>query len=157
MGREIRMVKKGWEHPKNDDGKYQPMFNMFYEDELNEWWENHLLWLQGKHPDQPQDYKYYAEWHGDPPDIAYYIQEKWDEEKDEMWFCLYENVSEGTPLSPSFKTKEELINYLVDNGDFWGYSWTENQAKKMLENKYCCSGIIINSKIYQNQEQFDIK
>ena len=137
------------------------MFNRFYEDELNEWLEDHKLWIEGKHPDQKngknKEYKYYAEWGGNPPDIEYYLTEKWDEEKDEMWFQLYETVSEGTPLSPAFRTKEELIKYLVENGDFWGYNWTKQQAEKFMETEWCCSAIVANGKFYQNQKQMDIE
>jgi hypothetical protein len=28
-------------------------------------------------------------------------------------------VSEGTPVSPPFATKEELADYLAERGDFW--------------------------------------
>jgi len=34
------------------------------------------------------------------------------------WWQAYETVSEGTPVSPAFATPEELIEYLVANGDF---------------------------------------
>jgi hypothetical protein len=35
------------------------------------------------------------------------------------WFQLWETVSEGTPVSPPFATKEELAEYLAKNGDMW--------------------------------------
>jgi hypothetical protein len=35
------------------------------------------------------------------------------------WWQVYETVSEGTPVTPPFATKEELIEYLVEHGDFW--------------------------------------
>lgn len=37
MGRELRSVPANWEHPKKDNGEYQPMFNEYYGDALNEW------------------------------------------------------------------------------------------------------------------------
>ena len=35
------------------------------------------------------------------------------------WWQVYETVSEGTPVTPPFETREELVEYLVANGDFW--------------------------------------
>ena len=35
------------------------------------------------------------------------------------WWQLYENVSEGTPLSPPFPTKECLRAWLLTYGDDW--------------------------------------
>jgi hypothetical protein len=35
------------------------------------------------------------------------------------WYQVYETVSEGTPVTPPFETREELVEYLVENGDFW--------------------------------------
>ena len=34
------------------------------------------------------------------------------------WYQMYETVSEGTPETPAFETKEELVDYLVEHGDF---------------------------------------
>lgn len=48
------------------------------------------------------------------------------------WWQLYENVSEGTPLSPPFPSPEKLIEWLTNNKDFWGNSWTKEQAEAMV-------------------------
>ncbi|MDJ0513000.1 MAG: hypothetical protein QNJ62_06120 [Methyloceanibacter sp.] len=53
---------------------------------------------------------------GVPPNPDYYRPWK-DEEA--IWFQVWETVSEGTPVSPAFETKGELIDYLAENGDFW--------------------------------------
>ena len=39
MGREIRRVPKGWEHPRDEGGKYIPMFDQSYDDAAKEWLE----------------------------------------------------------------------------------------------------------------------
>ena len=59
-----------------------------------------------------------CEWACDeaPPDPKYY--RPWRDEE-ATWFQLWETVSEGTPVSPPFETKEGLIDYLAENGDFW--------------------------------------
>jgi hypothetical protein len=38
--------------------------------------------------------------------------------EDATWYQLWETVSEGTPVTPPFATKEELVQYLVEHGDF---------------------------------------
>lgn len=63
------------------------------------------------------------------------------------WFQMYETVSEGTPVTPPFETREELVEYLVANGCFWdqkrrarGLSgdwmrcspWTREEATKFV-------------------------
>src|SRR5579872_3685439 len=75
MGREIRRVPPGWEHPKETDPDdrrgmgYHPMHGENYEQALKEWVDNHNLWVDGEHPDQQEagsNVKYYAEWEGNP-------------------------------------------------------------------------------------------
>lgn len=137
MGREIRKVIANWEHPRRDcphspwsggcdDAKrnggkcYQPLYRRSYIEAITEWIENHNLWLKGEHPDQQDgtsQYKYYAQWEGNAPDVEYYSPDWKEEEK--TWFQVYETVSGGTPVSPAFATREELIEYLVVHGDFW--------------------------------------
>ena len=118
MGRELRKVIANWEHPKKEHkDRYQPMRDIPYIEAINEWIENHLLWEKGEHPDQPNEYVHYAEWDGNPPDVEYY-RPNWKKE-DMTWFQVYETVSEGTPVTPAFETRDELVDYLVENGDFW--------------------------------------
>lgn len=130
MGREIRKVPKGWEHPKNDDGNYKPMYDELYIDALNEWLTNHNLWLKGKHPDQPREYKYYAEWDGDAPWVDYY-RPSFDLPADH--FQIYETVSEGTPTSPVFASKDEMSIWLVGEG------YSEEAAKGFCEMEWAPS------------------
>jgi hypothetical protein len=113
------MVPPNWEHPKKDDGRYQPLFNRNFKEAAAEWIKGLKEWDEGERQrvlkEYNEDYEYW-EWAGDPPDRDYYMPE-WDEEP--TWFQVYETVSEGTPVTPPFATKEELIDYLVEHGDFW--------------------------------------
>lgn len=59
-----------------------------------------------------------------PPEREYY--RSWKDE-DATWFQVWETVSEGTPVTPPFATKEELIDYLVANGDFWDQKRRQEQ------------------------------
>ena len=178
MGREIRKVIPNWEHPRRDckhspwaggcddarqnDGKcFQPMYDEDYESAMAEFIENHNLWLKGEHPDQKDKdwdvsgYRYYAQWNGNAPDVEYY-RPKWTKEE-ATWFQLYETISEGTPVSPAFATQEELIEYLVINGDFWDQQrgeapYSRRAAEKMVRGGWALSAISVNGQFYSGAE-----
>ena len=123
MGREVRMVPPNWEHPRTNrygEEGYQPMYDKPYKQAAKEWMDECLLWHKGEHPSQMSEWaadcEYYWEYDGNPPDKEYYLPELTEEP---TWYQVYETVSEGTPVSPPFATKEELVDYLVENGDFW--------------------------------------
>lgn len=122
MGREIRRVPPNWKHPRDENGHYKPMYDKTYDDAAREWICNCITWVNGTHddlqdhPELKDEYLYYWEWNGDPPDREYYLP-KSDEQR--TWYQVYETVSEGTPVTPAFATAEELIDYLVANGDEW--------------------------------------
>ena len=69
MGREVRRVPKNWQHPKDEDGEFVPLFR-----------EDMPLWP----------------------------------EREATHFMMYENTSEGTPISPAFATPEELARWLAN-------------------------------------------
>lgn len=43
----------------------------------------------------------------------------WTEPPEGEWWQVWETVGEGSPVTPAFATPEELIEYLVANGDVW--------------------------------------
>lgn len=140
MGRELRKVPAGWEHPKNSEGKFQPMFNEFYGDALKEWFVGHELWQDGTHPDLAKDpslkqkYPFYAMYHGNPPDVEYYHTKQYTEEE-LTHIQLYETTSEGTPKSPVFRADEldKLCEWAEANATtFATYKATKEEWKKML-------------------------
>ncbi|MBK7490916.1 MAG: hypothetical protein IPI17_02120 [Nitrosomonas sp.] len=126
MGREIRKVPPHWEHPTQYCSHsrkcqkpglelgicYRPLFNKNYKIVCDEWY------LQLKEFNPSENYKYFHEYAGSPPVIYHYVP--YDPESElNTWFQLYETVSEGTPVSPAFASKEELADYLSENGDYW--------------------------------------
>ena len=134
MGRELRKVPANWEHPKKDDGKYQPMFNKYYGDELADWLKNH------NHPDLIDDpklkekYPFYAMWSGNPPDVEYYQKKKYAPEE-LTHIQLYETTTEGTPKTPVFRADEfeKLCEYAAENATtFADYKATKEEWMKML-------------------------
>jgi hypothetical protein len=114
------MVPPNWEHPKKSESgreeSFQPMFNRPFAASMDEWYSNWKAWNPTNPKYQP-DYPNYWDWSGSPPDPKYYRPDWKDGEA--TWFQVYETVSEGTPVTPPFATKEELIDYLVEHGDFW--------------------------------------
>ncbi len=132
MGREIRRVIPHWQHPEKDypnhlmgrmEKGFRPLYDEPYISAITEWIKGHQLWEAGQHPRQldgseyAKGYRYFAEYEGDAPDHEYYRPDWKPEEM--TWWQVYETVSEGTPVTPAFETREELVDYLVVNGDFW--------------------------------------
>ena len=140
MGRELRKVPANWEHPKNDNGKYKPMYDEFYGDAFAEWLKNHNEWINGTHsdlierPELKDKYPFYAMWSGNAPDVEYYQTKKYSEEE-LTHIQLYQTTSEGSPISPVFKADEleKLCEWASENATtFANFKTTKEQWMKML-------------------------
>jgi hypothetical protein len=147
MGREIRKVPVGWEHPKrtewNREKDFHPLYDRPYRLAAEEWIKDFLEWQNGDDP-KKAEYPYYWDYGRTPPDKEYYRPEWADEEMN--GFCLYETVSEGTPVSPVFETRKELAEYLAKHGDFWDQKrghggWGIEQATAFCAVGWAPSGI----------------
>lgn len=44
MGRQVRKVPANWEHPKKEDGSFQPMYDQSYKEAAEEWVEGFIKW-----------------------------------------------------------------------------------------------------------------
>lgn len=111
LSRELRRVPLDYEHPKKQRydlrtltyvEDFQPVFDRFYVPEVREWLANWELWQKGEHPDQkrddPPEYSF-EDWDGNGPDPDYhYPGDAWPKDA-EMGICMYESVTEGTPIS----------------------------------------------------------
>lgn len=142
MGRELRKVPAGWDHPKTSDGKFQPMFNEFYGDAMDTWIKAHNDWLAGTHSDLIDDpslkekYPFYAMYHGGCPDVEYYHTKKYTE-AELTHIQLYETTSEGTPKGPVFRADEfeKLCEWAAVNATtFASFKATKEEWMKMLSN-----------------------
>lgn len=148
MSREVRKVTKDWVHPKRGDGSYQPMFDEYYGDVLNEWLLENKAWSDGTHPDlqenpsEKEEYPFYAEWAGDPPEVIFYKTTK-DKEEDLTYLQMYETTSEGTPISPVFERAEDLARWLANTGAsaFAGRSATYDQWLAMINRGWAISAV----------------
>lgn len=115
MGREIRHVPENWSHPKRDDiDEFIPLHQEEYLDALERWHE--CVEAYGFDLDEGC---------GEAPRPEDYMPEG-------PWVQLYEDVSEGTPLSPPFATEAELIDWLAENEDYWGRRRTRVQAEALV-------------------------
>ncbi len=102
MGREVRKVPKNWGHPKNDDGNFKPLLEG-YKNKAVEFME--IANKEGLHEA--------IEYMG-CPDKDDYMPDWEDGERTHL--MMYEDTSEGTPISPAFEAPEELARWLTDNG-----------------------------------------
>lgn len=169
MGREIRRVIPKWEHPRQrcehspwaggcDDAKrhggqcLRPLYDQDFDTAAKEWIAALTAWETGTDPDRAEygdnETRYYWEWNGSPPERADY-RPKWTD-GEATWFQVYETVSEGTPVTPPFATKEELVDYLVSNGDYWDQlrgdgGWERKNAERFIESEYAPSMMAIVS------------
>jgi len=159
MGREIRRVIPNWEHPMQTkfnpftmkaETCYQPLYDHSYREAAAEWRKEFAEWEAGERQkyfeDNGEDYEYW-DYNGMPPDKEYYRPDWKPEEM--TWFQVYETVSEGTPVTPPFATKDELINYLIKNGDFWDQQrgdggWLRENAEAFIERGFAMS-LVVNT------------
>jgi hypothetical protein len=103
MGREVRMVPANWIHPKNDDGQYEPLMD-YFDIALNDFQE-----MEDKEGLQEA-----TDYYGQRPVIEDYMPSWSDEER--THYMMYEDTSEGTPISPAFASPEELAMWLEATG-----------------------------------------
>lgn len=140
MGREIRRVPANWKHPKTEkpnyrlgimEERYQPLYDRAFAPAMREWIDGWNAWERGERPTycSADSTMPYWEYEGAPPDPSYYRPDWTPEEM--TWWQVYETVSEGTPVTPPFATREELVEYLVQNGDFWDQKRREEGCSGM--------------------------
>jgi hypothetical protein len=165
MGREIRRVPANWEHPKTHNGSYKPLRDdyvgslEYFKEEVDDFIKYMTEVVQtGK-------VKIYSTVFRTPEEAYEYLTEDGQmnppEIKDYMptgdWYQLFENVSEGTPITPPFETKQELVNWLSNNKDFWDHTWSKEAAQDIVESGYAMSGIMAGGKYYTPEEQHLLK
>jgi len=164
MGREIRKVPKNWNHPRDKRGNLQPMFDEVYEEVADRWvarciaWANRDIaklkefgqWIGTDAADAERifrEHPYFWQWTDNPPNPDYYRM-KWDSPAE--CYQIYENVSEGTPVSPVFETKAEMAQWLVDQGH------SEDAAARFIEAEWAMSMMICTTADGQQKIYSDI-
>jgi len=127
MGREVRRVPADWQHPKEQVPdwrtgrmieKFKPLFpGEQYQSLVDEWDSECAKWKAGWRPsyagEESRDLAY-EQFAGQRPHRDDYMP-NWPE-SERTHFMMYEDTSEGTPISPAFATPEELAQWLADSG-----------------------------------------
>ena len=106
MGREVRRVPANWQHPKEEGtGYYVPLYpGEYYTETAPKFMEKaNAEGLQAA-----------IDWYEQAPDKNDYMPD-WPE-NERTHYMMYENTSEGTPISPAFATPEGLARWLADMG-----------------------------------------
>jgi hypothetical protein len=128
MGREVRRVPENWEHPKDENGYYIPMHERFVynaaeiKEGLREGWLS-----------------------GDPPYYGVAVMPQWpDAERTHLQ--MYEDTTEGTPISPVMDTPENLARWLADNraSAFGRDTATYEQWLATIKRGWAPSAVVIN-------------
>lgn len=110
MSRAVRRVPMDWQHPMEwrdlwdrNTGVirakfvFKPLYDRSYADALADFAAN---------PDN---------WDGQEPQQDDYMPSFSSVAPESLGYCMYEETSEGTPLSPVFATPEELAHWLADH------------------------------------------
>lgn len=129
MGREVRRVPADWQHPTDERGNFIPLYGRSYSQALADWNLCNQKWQEGLQEDwkpnaseklfKPKEggaleCEAYTDWDGPQPRAADYMPD-WPADQ-RTHLMMYEDTSEGTPISPAFATPEELARWLADNG-----------------------------------------
>lgn len=124
MGREVRRVPADWQHPKKHQfdhrgrlvERYKPLFGGSWSQAAREWDAEREKWERGEFPEYASEESRqmpYDQWSGRRPYSGDYMPD-WPAEQ-RTHFMMYEDTSEGTPISPAFSSPEELARWLADN------------------------------------------
>ena len=105
MGREVRRVPADWQHPKNEYDRYKPLYPG------ERYKANAEGFLEKANAEGLQEA---IDWYGQAPDQNDYMPDWPASERTHL--MMYEDTSEGTPISPAFATPEELARWLADTG-----------------------------------------
>lgn len=168
MGREVRRVPPNWQHPKKErydypSGRtvedYQSMHDEPFGPAMDKWYAEWKLWEAGQHPDQlsgsAEAGTTFWDWYGNPPDPEYY-RPAWPEGS-ATWWQMYQTVSEGSPVTPPFATPEELVDYLVANGDEWDQKrgnggWDRKNAEAFVKSGWAPSLTVIGGVVREPRD-----
>lgn len=142
--------------------------------------EYHLTGFQGHDDSEPVVHPYYdrADPDGEPvtvrdedhlhaldvarlederPDPADYMP-VFDIPEDDLGWCLYETVSEGTPTTPVFTTADELIDHLATIGQDWDQVPMRRAAAESLVRSGWSLGsfVVAGGSLYDSAKDADL-
>lgn len=84
----------------------------------------------------------YEQWAGQRPHKDDYMPNWLAEQRTHL--MMYEDTSEGTPISPAFATPEELARWLADNGaSIFGNSTATYERWLQIASGYAEIGVLV--------------
>ena len=130
-------------------GSYKGLVDQSLEDAQREWDKD----VEATADEQREGYSV-EEWHGKRPSESNdWYRPAWDA-AEMTHYQIYENVSEGTPITPKFASLGELREHLVTVGDDWshGVPYTPQAADNLLGHGYAPTMMLIGGelKTWQN-------
>ena len=137
MGREVRRVPADWQHPRYEGWEArQGLKPLFDGDDYQSAHDGFVAKLNEEGLQAAIDY------YGRAPDINDYMPQWAPEERTHL--MMYENTTEGTPISPAFETPEELARWLADNeaSAFGGMTATYEQWLAVARGGWAPSAVI---------------
>lgn len=153
MGREVRMVPANWQHPRAEDGRYVPLLGTSFARAAAEWDEGSAKWSAGMircwggladwEPIPPEcSESSFVDYAGERPVESDYMPD-WPE-SERTHFQMYEDTSEGTPISPVMPDAESLARWLADSGAsaFAGMTATYDQWLATIRRGWAPSAVI---------------
>lgn len=146
MGRELRRVPPNWEHPKDDEGHYRDMKDRTFDDAMTDWLAEYEKWKADPEREGPPTMERFADWWGGPPRPEDH-RPAFDSEP--TAYQVYQNVTEGTPVSPVFETAKELRAWLLGQGH------SEKAADAFIEHGYAFSMSIMDGVIKMGIDTLD--
>lgn len=143
MGREVRKVPPDWKHPKNEsNGRYIPLYDRSYEADAAQFMEKA----------NKDGLEAAIECFGHAPERRHYMPD-WPV-AERTHYIMYEDTTEGTPISPAFTTPEELARWLADSNasSFGGQGATYEQWLAMINRGWSPSAVIADGVLMSGVE-----
>jgi putative sterol carrier protein len=162
MGREVRRVPADWQHPTMKTGNYIPLYGSSFSERLKDWEEGNAKWNEGLRKDwstgewKPVEAEYrdqsFADWDGDRPKAEDYMPDWPVEER--THYQMYEDTTEGTPISPVMASPEQLARWLVDNNAsaFAVMTASYEAWLRVFNGGYAVSAVMTNGKLESGVE-----
>lgn len=154
------MVPADWKHPKNKNGSYAPLYGRSFSVDSARYAEGVAQWNKGFCEHFGKDGEWvqregdeltmnYEEWSGKAPEEADYMPDFPASER--THFQMYEDTTEGTPISPVMETPEALAHWLADNGAsaFGDMTATYDEWLETIKRGFAC-GLLITGNVMQS-------
>jgi len=99
----------------------------------------------------PKDWKHPKRDDGSYEPLCDNYMPDWPEEE-RTHYIMYEDVSEGTPISPAFETPEQLARWLADNkaSSFGNSTATYEQWLRMILGPGWCASAVLDKKGFRS-------